>query len=60
MYPMTTSAVSVPREADADRVPPFGSADYWHEELVAEMGTALFCAEGGISCVTIEGHPGNR
>jgi antirestriction protein ArdC len=35
-------------------VPPFGSADYSREELVAEMGAALLCAEGGISCATIE------
>lgn len=35
-------------------VPPFGSADYSREELVAEMGAALLCAEGGISCTTIE------
>jgi antirestriction protein ArdC len=35
-------------------VPPFGSADYSREELVAEMGAALLCAEGGISCATID------
>jgi antirestriction protein ArdC len=35
-------------------VPPFGSADYSREELVAEMGAALLCAEGGIACATID------
>ena len=34
--------------------PSLGSADYSREELVAEMGAALLCAEGGISCATIE------
>jgi antirestriction protein ArdC len=35
-------------------VPPFGSPDYSREELVAEMGAALLCAEAGISCATLE------
>jgi antirestriction protein ArdC len=35
-------------------VPPFGSPDYSREELVAEMGSALLCAEAGISCATLE------
>jgi antirestriction protein ArdC len=35
-------------------IPPFGSPDYSREELVAEMGAALLCAEGGISCATID------
>jgi antirestriction protein ArdC len=35
-------------------LPPFGSPDYSREELVAEMGSALLCAEAGISCATLE------
>ena len=33
---------------------PFGSASYSREELVAEMGAAYLCAEGGISPAVIE------
>jgi antirestriction protein ArdC len=33
---------------------PFGSATYSREELVAEMGAAYLCAEGGISPAVIE------
>lgn len=33
---------------------PFGSPDYSREELVAEMGSALLCAESGIACATVE------
>src|SRR5580704_13002565 len=33
---------------------PFGSASYSREELVAELGAAYLCAEGGISAAVIE------
>ena len=42
------------RLSSAEAPAPFGSADYSREELVAEMGGALLCAEAGISCATIE------
>jgi antirestriction protein ArdC len=32
--------------------PPFGSADYSREELVAELGAAFLCAQAGISNAT--------
>lgn len=35
-------------------LPPFGSADYSKEELIAEMGSAFLCAAAGISPPTIE------
>jgi antirestriction protein ArdC len=35
-------------------IPPFGSADYSKEELVAEMGAAFLSAVAGISAQTIE------
>lgn len=37
----------------ADRVAPFGSADYSREELVAEFGAAFLSAEAGISPATL-------
>jgi antirestriction protein ArdC len=42
------------RFSKADALVAFGSSDYSREELVAEMGSALLCAEGGISSATIE------
>jgi hypothetical protein len=36
------------------RPPPFGSADYSKEELVAEMGASFLAAHAGISPATIE------
>lgn len=41
------------RGLDRD-LPPFGSADYSREELVAEMGSAFLCASAGISPPTID------
>jgi antirestriction protein ArdC len=42
------------RLSTADAPAPFGSPDYSREELVAEMGAALLCAEAGIACATLE------
>jgi antirestriction protein ArdC len=38
---------------DGDTVAPFGSEDYSQEELVAEMGAAMLCAQTGIGTATL-------
>lgn len=39
---------------DGETLAPFGSPDYSHEELVAEITSAFLCSESGIGSVIIE------
>lgn len=48
------SRLNRPAVGGAASVPPFGSADYSAEELVAELTSAFLCGEAGIAPATID------